>query len=727
MRTRNIAVLTACILACLGLGASALPNYVVIFIDDLGYGDIGPFGNTVYQTPSLDRMAAEGNVLRDFYASYVACTPSRSSLLTGCFANRIGMSGFVTRPSDPRGLNPDEITIAEMLGDVGYVSGCFGKWHLGDQPQFMPLAQGFDEYFGIPYSNDMWHQSSATNPQTGLPYTPLPVVRGSNVVAWVSDGVDQSLLCEAYTDEILAFIENHQAEPFFVYFPNSYVHGPRYARPEILEAAEGDILRAQVEEVDTSVGRILDKLVELNIATNTFVIFTSDNGPANGYSAGPLRGGKGGDEYEGNMRVPTITWWPNTIPAGVETSEIAETMDLLPSFAALSGATVPADRTIDGLNAVDVLLGVPGAVSPHTERYYKTTGIRQGDWKYLDINGGELYDLSTDIGEATNLVSSYPAIATNLQALLIAHNNSVASDTRPRDDEPSPVAILSDATGVLTLAEYLGYEPPVPPSFVLMDPDVNDGSFESVFTGSGTVRVDGNTTTNLGAVWIYANNGPNNNAGWFNNTEVIPYSDNDDYTNTVTSVDILGTSGYTAVTAGDEYSWSFDVFARSNASNTGTNSFGSLSLSFDGGATWNLLGTLVDGDQQNDFDTLSGIYTATVQNATDSFSHGLMVRGSFADVTDGAGNNANIRFDNVNLSVIPIALPAVLRITPGSGGAMSINGSNLNQVVSYTLQGSDNLSSNWYDIVTTSGVAEVEWMDIIVPSNNASFFRVIAP
>jgi arylsulfatase/arylsulfatase A len=249
--------------------ADTPPNVVVIFIDDMGYGDIGPFGNTANPTPNLDRMAAEGNVLTNYYVSNTACTPSRSALLTGTYAHRIGMDEIpnflVVFPGDTRGLNPDEVTIAEMLKTQSYATGCFGKWHLGDQPQYMPLAQGFDEYFGIPYSNDMWSVSSRTNPVTNGPYEPLPVMRGTDPVAYVSDGSDQSLMAEVFTDEAISFIENHQNEPFFVYLPHSYVHSPQFARPDILAAAGGDAKRANIMEVDTSVGRVLDKLVEHNL------------------------------------------------------------------------------------------------------------------------------------------------------------------------------------------------------------------------------------------------------------------------------------------------------------------------------------------------------------------------------------------------------------------------------------------------------------------------------
>ena len=217
------------------------PNIVILFIDDMGYGDIGPFGNKVNQTPHLDRMAEEGMVLTQFYVANTACTPSRAALLTGTYAHRIGMDGgggnlVVTFPGDKRGLNPNEITIAEMLRKNGYATGCFGKWHLGDQPEFMPLKQGFDTYFGIPYSNDMWsgRKGKRPNPITKRKFEPLPVMRQDKAVAYVADGVDQSLLAEVITDEAIAFIEKNHKQPFFCYIPHAHVHKPRYARPEYL-------------------------------------------------------------------------------------------------------------------------------------------------------------------------------------------------------------------------------------------------------------------------------------------------------------------------------------------------------------------------------------------------------------------------------------------------------------------------------------------------------------
>ena len=435
------------------------PNMVVIFIDDMGYGDIGPFGNTINQTPNLDRMAAEGNVLRDFYVSSVACTPSRAALMTGSYAHKIGMDGMVYFPVSPNGLNPEETTIPEVLERGGYVSGCFGKWHLGDQREFLPLQQGFDEFFGIPYSCDMWQKNThVRNKNTGLPYPPLPIMKGNTPVAYVSDEIDQSLLCEVVTDKAVEFIERNRRKPFFLFLSHSYVHWPRYARPEIYAAAEGSPERAQIQEVDTSVGRILDKLRELGLHRRTLVLFTSDNGAATGLSSGPLRGNKKEHvKYEGTMRVPTITWWPGIIRPGTETTKIAETIDLLPTFAFLAGVSPPGEDVIDGKNCIGILIGDPDAESPRRERYFEKGAVRQGRWKYIPNREGELYDLEVDLGESNNLAAQYPERVEEMSALLEQHNQRIKDAERPSGTVENPRAILEEPGDVPSLARYTGY------------------------------------------------------------------------------------------------------------------------------------------------------------------------------------------------------------------------------------------------------------------------------
>lgn len=427
------------------------PNIVLFFIDDMGYGDIGPFGSA-NRTPNLDQMAAEGLKLTQFYVSANNCTPSRAALMTGSYADRIGMEGRVVFPADPRGLHPNEITIAEMLTSQGYATGCFGKWHLGDQPEFLPPVQGFDEYFGIPYSNDMWHK----HPRAGYP--PLPVMHGNRAVAWVSDGVDQALLSEAITDQAIEFIARHRNEPFFLYLPNSFVHAPRWVRREVFEKAGRDINRATVEEVDASVGRVLDALREADLADTTLAFFTSDNGGARGMDMGPLRGGKGDPKYEGAMRMPTLVWWPGRIPAGPVSAEIAATVDLLPTFARLAGAPIPEDRIIDGKDVLPVILGESGAKSPHEILYYEFDGIRRGKWKLVlpSPDTAELFDLEEDLGERNDLSAEHPEVVAELKALLSAHESRVKEDARSAGKVDHPKPLLESSDGVPTLAEYMG-------------------------------------------------------------------------------------------------------------------------------------------------------------------------------------------------------------------------------------------------------------------------------
>lgn len=390
------------------------PNFVVVFIDDLGYGDIGAFGSTVNRTPHIDALAAEGMKLTSFYAHPV-CTPSRAALLTGCYPMRNGLqTGFwhpVLMPGDPQGIHTDEVTVAEVLKKRGYATGIVGKWHLGDQPEFLPNNHGFDYHFGLPYSNDM----SPFMPLNPRNHPPLPLLRNGKVIREVPE--DQSFLTGAYTAEALAFIDRHHAEPFFLYLPHSMVHVPLWAGEEFKGTSENGILGDCIEELDWGVGRIRSKLEELGIAENTLVLFTSDNGPARG-SAGPLRGRKG-TTYEGGLRVPTIAWWPGTIPPGSTYEDIASTMDILPTFAALAAAEAPAER-LDGHDISAILIGGAALASPYEAFYYyrgyELRAVRSGRWKLH--TDGALYDLVADIGESQDLAEAEPQVADRLASLL---------------------------------------------------------------------------------------------------------------------------------------------------------------------------------------------------------------------------------------------------------------------------------------------------------------------
>ena len=421
---------------------SEKPNFVIIFIDDLGYGDIGPFGSTINDTPHLDRLAAEGVKLTSFYVPAPVCTPSRAGLMTGCYPKRVGLAygtwKGVLCPKDPKGLNPKEITLAEMLKEAGYITGCFGKWHLGDQPEFLPNNQGFDYYFGIPYSHDMWPQNpKAQKYKNGV--CPLPVLRNNEVVDIVESMKDQGQLCKRFTDEAVHFIEANKDKPFFVYLPHAFVHHPRSASEEFLIQAGikdpakldekqltikwnyymRERAKAQIEEVDGSVGQIIDTLRRLKLEKNTCVIFTSDNGGTGGCVNDPLRGKKG-TTWEGGMREPTIAWWPGTIPAGSTCDEIATSMDLLPTFAKIAGGKTPSDRKIDGNDISSLLRDPKNAKTPYEAFfYYKENtlqAVRSGAWK-LHTNG-QLYNLETDIGEIIDVAARHPEVVSKLERYL---------------------------------------------------------------------------------------------------------------------------------------------------------------------------------------------------------------------------------------------------------------------------------------------------------------------
>jgi len=417
-----------------------VPNLVVVFIDDMGYGDIGPFGSTVNETPQLDRMAAEGRTLTSFYVAAPVCTPSRAALMTGCYPRRVGLakgSGHaVLFPGDRHGLHPDEITLAELLKGVGYATACFGKWHLGDQARFLPTAQGFDEYFGIPYSNDMWPG------HPGWPFPRLPILRGTEVVDQVDTMEDQAALCRRFTEEAVTFIKAHRHEPFFVYLPHAFIHHPRAATAGFMARAE-NVTEAQIEEVDWSMGRILQTLRDERLAANTLVLFTSDNGGSRGCVNRPLRGGKG-SAWEGGVREPSLAWWPGTIPAGSRCDEVASAMDLLPTFAKLAGAKVPGDRVIDGKDIISLLSGLPDARSPHDRFFYHQgetlRAVRSGPWKLF--RSGQLFHLDDDIGETKNVATAHPEVVKRLNGYLDEFEAEIQKNSRPVGIARNPRTLL---------------------------------------------------------------------------------------------------------------------------------------------------------------------------------------------------------------------------------------------------------------------------------------------
>jgi arylsulfatase A-like enzyme len=427
------------------------PNIVIIFIDDLGYADIGPFGATKQKTPNLDRMAAEGIKLTSFYAAPV-CSVSRAQLLTGCYGARVSVPG-VYFPAGPQGLNPKEFTIAKRLKEHGYATQCIGKWHLGDQPEFLPTRHGFDHYFGIPYSNDMQRKSKETGQRV------VPLLRDDKVAELLTD-TQQSGITERYTAEAVGFIRTNKDRPFFLYLPHTGVHTPIHPGEKFRGKSANGRYGDWVEEIDWSVGQVLDTLRELKLAERTLVVFTSDNGPwlikgADGGSAKPLRGGKG-STWEGGVREPTIAWWPGRIPPKRVSDVVAGTIDLLPTCVAVAGGKVPAEPVIDGRDLSPVLFGT-SKESPREAHYYfsefNLQAVRQGPWKLAltpqadaadrttveaSKKNPRLYNLDKDIGETTNVADKHPEVMEKLKALAAKMNDEIGGKT-PKARRPAGI------------------------------------------------------------------------------------------------------------------------------------------------------------------------------------------------------------------------------------------------------------------------------------------------
>ncbi|MYC66123.1 MAG: sulfatase [Acidobacteriia bacterium] len=419
------------------------PNIVLLLADNLGYGDIEPFGSRHHRTPSLTRMARQGRKLTHFYASAGVCTPSRASLMTGCYAQRIGLhtnprDGLVLRPISPYGLHADEVTIAELLRSAGYATAIVGKWHLGDQPEFLPTRHGFDSYLGIPYSDDMTRRLGVRNRQRfdGDEWPPLPLLRDESVI---EAPVDRNLLTKRYTEEALRYIDENADRPFFLYLAHAMPGST--AAPFASEAFRGKSSNGpwgdSVEELDWSTGQILDKLVQAGLSATTLVLWTSDNGaPLAPDPSSPARGsnlplhGRGYTTAEGGFRVPAIAWWPGTIPAGTQSAELMSMLDMLPTLATLAGAEIPNDRDIDGVDVGDALLGRGSARSPRDELYYFREGelqaVRSGKWKLFvpmpeptnrhphfgTVGSSEplLFDVEADVGSQHNLATQHPQV-----------------------------------------------------------------------------------------------------------------------------------------------------------------------------------------------------------------------------------------------------------------------------------------------------------------------------
>lgn len=458
MRTASVGtILWAAFAAAAAAGEDRrLPNFVIIFMDDMGYADVGPFGAKDYPTPHLDRLAREGRRFTSFYASQPVCSASRASLLTGCYNVRVGILGALG-PRAEQGIHPDETTLAEICKQKGYATACYGKWHLGHHPKFLPTAHGFDEYFGLPYSNDMWPYHPDVD---GLPmekrferWPHLPLMEGdardgTRIVNPAVTRQDQQMLTTWYTERAVRFIDRNKDRPFLLYLPHSMVHVPLHVSDRFAGKSKRGLFGDVVMEVDWSVGEIVGAIRRHGIERDTMVVFTSDNGPWLSYgthagSAGPLREGKG-TTFEGGCREPTIMWWPATIPAGTTCDTPAMTIDLLPTIARLIGAKLP-DHKIDGKDIGPLIRGEAGAQSPHDAYFFywceALEAVRAGRWKlhfphaYHTLGGRQggtdgkpasydqatigpaLFDLEADIGETTDVRAAHPDVVASLERL----------------------------------------------------------------------------------------------------------------------------------------------------------------------------------------------------------------------------------------------------------------------------------------------------------------------
>jgi arylsulfatase A-like enzyme len=432
--------LTALLLVALSGIAAAhrAPNIVLIFCDDLGYADVGCYGAKGYKTPNIDRLARQGVRFTDFYVAQAVCSASRAALLTGCYPNRIGIFGALS-PASNTGIHSNEVTLGEMLRARGYATAIFGKWHLGHQPQFLPTRHGFDEYYGLPYSNDMW----PLHPTGGTNYPPLPLIEGETIVQLQPD---QTQLAARYTEHAVDFITRHKGRPFFLYLPHSMPHVPLHVSAKFAGRTKRGLYGDVIEEIDWSVGEVMKTLKKHQLDEQTLVLFASDNGPWQQYgnhagSTGPFREAKG-TSFEGGVRVPFIARWPGRIAKNTICREPAMSIDLLPTLAELTGGQLPS-HAIDGLDIWPLMSGRSGVPSPHDALYFywgeRLEAVRSGPWKlvfahdYIHVSqpgsngrpgkdtkeaiGNTLFNLERDPGEFTDLSRQFPEVVARLNAL----------------------------------------------------------------------------------------------------------------------------------------------------------------------------------------------------------------------------------------------------------------------------------------------------------------------
>lgn len=436
--------------------ADEKPNFIIIFTDDQGYNDLGCFGSKTIKTPNIDQLAAEGRKYTSFYVPCSVCSPSRAALLTGCYPKRLGMHRHVLFPKSDYGLHPDEYTIADHLKANGYATACVGKWHLGHHAEILPRAQGFDSYFGIPYSNDMNHPDNKrlnklssnerwADQETAVTGWNTPLFENEEIIELP---VDQRTVTRRYTDKAIEFVKANKDKPFFLYLPHSMPHIPLYVPEDVYDPNPNNAYKCVIEHIDAEVGRLTQTVRDLGLSENTWIIFTTDNGPwlqfkNHGGSADPLRAGKG-TTFEGGQRVPCVMWAPGRIPAGTSTDAFTTTMDLLPTIAAIINTELP-QRKIDGH---DITTTFTSDETPRDEMIFYSKngpleGIRKGDWKYLEVTPRKnkrnpnpkttkyLFDLANDIGEQNNLLELKPEIVADLKARMKEADAEITENARP--------------------------------------------------------------------------------------------------------------------------------------------------------------------------------------------------------------------------------------------------------------------------------------------------------
>ncbi len=469
----RIQPLLAILCTAISLGAATVadlpqrPNFVIIFCDDMGWGDLGCFGHPTIATENLDRMAAEGMRMTQFYVAASVCTPSRSGLITGRYPARTGMCGNrrVLFPDSIGGLQDSELTVAELLKSAGYSTGMVGKWHLGHLPQYLPTQHGFDSYYGIPYSNDMDNVAPKSIKGRAVFQNPdwrhfnVPLLQGTSdgVVRQIERPTDQRTITRRYTFKAVEYIRQQKDSPFFLYLAHSLPHVPLFRSDAFVGQSRAGLYGDVIEEIDWSVGQILKELRDQGLAEKTMVVFTSDNGPwltfgDQGGSAGPLRNGKG-TTFEGGMRVPGVFWMPGVIPAGVTNPSLCSTLDLLPTMARMAGAPLPNDLILDGFDLTTML--VEQQPSPRKSMFfyrdYRLMAVRHGRYKahYITqdsyVPGSNqatshevplLYDLEIDLGESRNLAQQHPEVLAEIEQVKSKHVSQMRFADSQLDRKP---------------------------------------------------------------------------------------------------------------------------------------------------------------------------------------------------------------------------------------------------------------------------------------------------